>query len=378
MKVIPIITLAVEKMFSTKNKKDTITIDISWSLIFKVLLTIGLLMVGLRIIQVAIIIFVAYILASAFMPIVKFFETKKVPTVLAIVFSYLSATVIIVFLLAVIVQPILSDFSSLVSSMPDLIDKTVDAGVEVANRLPFGEVDKENALETVNNFYNNYFTTESIMKGAGATLSTITSVGGAVASFFISVILSVYIIIDHDTFLNLMLMRIIDDDQRELVKELVYEVEEKLGRWLISELGLILIIGSLSWIVLMIFGVKFALPLAALAGILTMIPSVGTATAAIPAILIVIIDRGIGWGIAVWAAFTVLQQIDGAFITPRIMGNVAGIKPVVVIIGIMVGFSLGGFLGAMLTIPIFVMAKILYESYVKFKRLKVMGGQNEE
>ncbi len=360
---------------SPQNNKQIHTIDISWNLIIKILITLGVIMLGARVLQVIVTIFFGFVIASSLMPIVNYLSSKKLPRILSVIFSYILVISVFLIIGTVIIKPIQSGFSEFVTSVPDLIDRTIDSGVDLINKLPFGEVDKNQVVKYVNDYYEKNLTAEGVMDSVGKTFSTLTSVGGFIGSLFMAFILSVYMLVDHDSFIDILLLRIIDDEQRVLVKELIEEVEQKLGRWMISQLSLMLIIGSLSWIVLLILGVKFSLPLAAIAGLLTVIPSIGPLVSMIPAVVVAIVFKGFGWGLAVAIGYILIQQIDNTFITPRIMGNLAGTKPVIVVIGVMVGFSVAGVLGAIMTIPILVLLKILYDFFVKLKRLKVIGSK---
>ena len=69
-----------------------------------------------------------------------------------------------------------------------------------------------------------------------------------------------------------------------------------------------------------------------------------------------------------------IQQIENNLLVPKVMGNVVGVKPIVVILGVLVGASLGGILGAMLAVPVLVILKIGYEFYINLKRLNATEG----
>jgi predicted PurR-regulated permease PerM/ribosomal protein S18 acetylase RimI-like enzyme len=108
----------------------------------------------------------------------------------------------------------------------------------------------------------------------------------------------------------------------------------------------------------MALGVKYAPVLGLLAGLLEVIPSIGPTIAAVPAILLALFqtDTMLGmsnfWYAAIVAVMYVLiQQLENNFIVPRIMGRSLNLHPLLVLIGIVVGGSLGGILGMLLAAP---------------------------
>ncbi len=356
---------------NTENK--VVTFDISWKLIYKVALIAGIILIGSKIASVIVVIFLGIVIASALLPLVKFFNSKKIPTIISVMLTYLLALIAIVAVGFLIINPVKADFKDFSANVPALISKTADMVVTTINKLPFGKVSEDQVMKFLNSSYEKYLTPESIMDSAGKTVSAISYIGGFIGSLAMALVLTTYILLDHDNFVDILILRIIDDKQRALVRELIIEVEQKLGRWFISMLSLMLIIGSMSFILLKIFGMKFSLPLAAIAGLLTVIPSIGPMISVIPAILVALIDKGYGWAAAVGVGYLIIQQIDNAFITPRIMGNLAGTKPVIVFIAVLIGFSLGDILGAFLTVPILALLRIFYDFYIKLKRLKIIG-----
>jgi predicted PurR-regulated permease PerM len=113
-----------------------------------------------------------------------------------------------------------------------------------------------------------------------------------------------------------------------------------------------LIIGVMTYVSLVLLGIPFALPLAVLAGILEAVPNLGPTIAAIPAIMLgLTVSPIIGLGALI--ASIIIQQVESNWIVPKVMQSATGTEPLVTIVVLLVGFTLGGIPGAVLSMPIY-------------------------
>jgi predicted PurR-regulated permease PerM len=124
--------------------------------------------------------------------------------------------------------------------------------------------------------------------------------------------------------------------------------------------------GILTGIALLIMGLDFALFIGLLICVLALIPYIGITLCWIPAVLIAALQWN-DWihPIVVTIIFIVVQQFEGWFISPKIVGNSVGLHPLTVIVAVF-GWSLliGGLLGAILAVPLTATIKVLLYRYV--------------
>ena len=119
-------------------------------------------------------------------------------------------------------------------------------------------------------------------------------------------------------------------------------------------------------------GLNFAVLIGCLVAILTMIPYIGIILCWIPAVLIAAAQWG-DWmhPLAVTAIFIIVQNLEGLFYAPRIIGNSVGLHPMTVIVSIFVwGLLIGGLLGPILAVPLTATVKVLLARYVWGERLR--------
>jgi predicted PurR-regulated permease PerM len=160
------------------------------------------------------------------------------------------------------------------------------------------------------------------------------------------------------------------------LKDEVAEVLSQINNYIIAyfrgQLLVCLVDGTLIGSALTILGLNFAPLIGLLVVILTMIPYIGIVLCWVPAVLIAAFQWG-DWThpLAVTAIFIVIQNLEGMFYAPRIVGNSVGLHPVTVIVSIFVwGLLIGGLLGPILAVPLTATLKVLLSRYVWGRRLR--------
>ncbi len=147
--------------------------------------------------------------------------------------------------------------------------------------------------------------------------------------------------------------------RRASVVELARQVDEVLGHFVRGQLIVMACLAVLYAAGYALVGIRLAVPIGLLAGLLSFIPYLGGAVALGLALLMVAFD-GLGWGaaLAVGAVYTVVQLLEGFVITPKVVGDRVGLSSVWVLFALMVGGEVFGFLGVLLAVPAAAVAKI--------------------
>ena len=115
-------------------------------------------------------------------------------------------------------------------------------------------------------------------------------------------------------------------------------------------------------------GVKYALSLALLAVIAEIIPIFGPIIAAVPAVILGFLDS-ITLGLMVLGLYVIIQQFENHLIYPLVVRKVVGVPPLVVIISLLIGGQLAGFLGILLAVPVAAVVLECAEDMQKKKRI---------
>ena len=198
---------------------------------------------------------------------------------------------------------------------------------------------------------------------AGGTLSVAGSVADFSCLISLMFVLGYFFLCDRDRLLIRMEL---------LVPRAVRPTAVRMGNAVCRELrlylrgqGLIaLAVGALAAVGLALIGLRSALVLGVIVGVLNMIPYFGPVLGGIPAVLAAL---GGGWKKAALTVFVLwaVQQADGMVISPRILGGVTGLSPAAVLIAIFVGSHVCGILGMLLALPVLMTFRTAYRIFVQ-------------
>jgi predicted PurR-regulated permease PerM len=153
---------------------------------------------------------------------------------------------------------------------------------------------------------------------------------------------------------------------KDEVGELLSQINNYIIAYFRGQLLVCLVDGILIGSILTLFGLNFAPLIGVMVVVLTMIPYIGIIVCWVPAVLIAAAQYG-DWSHPLWVTviFVVVQNLEGMFYAPRIVGNSVGLHPVTVIVSIFVwGLLIGGLLGPILAVPLTATLKVLLARYV--------------
>jgi predicted PurR-regulated permease PerM len=159
------------------------------------------------------------------------------------------------------------------------------------------------------------------------------------------------------------LLRVVPSERRENARQLIADMEEKVGAFIRGQTILCAAVGGVSFVAYALIGLPYALLLALIAGVLEVVPIVGPMVSIIPAAMLALslAPAKLLWVIV--AAF-VIQQLEGNLLVPRVMNKAVGVNGLVTILSL-VGFtSLLGLPGALLAIPIAAIIQLLLDRFV--------------
>ena len=143
-------------------------------------------------------------------------------------------------------------------------------------------------------------------------------------------------------------------------------IDDVLSAYIRGQFVLMLFVGGLATVALLIIGVPYALILGLIAGIFEVLPVVGPLLGAIPAVLVALLSNPIS-AVYVAIAFFAIQQIENLFLVPRISGKSVKLHPAVVMVVLVLGNQLAGFIGMLLAVPAAAIIRDL------FKYLQIRG-----
>lgn len=288
--------------------------------------------------------FFAFIFMSALKPAVYFLERHRFPRFLASFLTSLGSFFLFLLLISFILPPLVNESLLFIKNIPNLLNEAFPRFSESLNVDSFSKYFPNitnNFFNIATNIFSNFI-------------------------FIISVTVFTFYFLLEEKFIKKFLDRFLIERDSERILEIIDKAEKSMGDWVRGELILMLVIGLMSYIGLSILGIKYALPLAIIAGILEIIPYIGPIISAIPAAIIGFSYSSIT-GISVLALYVFIQQLENSVIVPFVMKRAVGLSPVVVLIVLTIGGKVAGVMGAMLSIPLTLFIETILIGFLKVK-----------
>ncbi|MCC0636380.1 MULTISPECIES: AI-2E family transporter [unclassified Clostridioides] len=313
----------------------------------------------------------AILLALLLNPLVMLFEIKfKTHRLLSIFLSYILIGIILAFGIRLLIPSIANTLNRLINEMPiysDYIDNFIEKNMSNIDFLkaliPHIQHSLDNALKEASNF---------ISRIPKNFLIYTLSISSMLFSMVMGFILSIYIIYDKEKialgFKRLLYSSTARNKADDII-EFFRTTHDIFYDYLIGRILDSLIIGIIAFIGFQfIIRIENALFLASIIFLANIIPYLGPFIGAIPPVAMTILysPQKTIWVIVF---IFILQQLDGNFIEPKVMGNQVGIGAIWIISAILIGQSLFGFIGVFLSVPVAAVVKTSIDKYID-KRLQ--------
>lgn len=308
--------------------------------------------------------FIAFVLY----PAVKFFyrkiftgrlniKSQKAAKMLSVLCTYIITLGIITILLVFIVPQIYSSLSEIANRLPVWYNNALDFIKNLEQRYPdvtFLDYDYiNNKIESALPLITNYIT--GMMSSLLPVIFTTSmAIVKGLVNFIISIMVSVYMISDHKNLFyhgKRLLYSIVPVKTADTARNIARESANIFSGFIIGKAIDSLIIGIICFFAMLIFKFPYAMLISVIVGITNMIPYFGPYIGGIIGGIIILIVNPIQ--VVFFAILIlVLQQFDGLFLGPKILGESTGLRPLWVIFAITVGGSLCGVLGMFLGVPV--------------------------
>jgi predicted PurR-regulated permease PerM len=325
-----------------------------------------------------IVVLVAIVIASGLEPLIIWFDKFKIRRLPAAIISYLGLFGVFAGLIFFFVPSVLNEASSFLTTLPRYLNsadlwnplsinsqditnsqsvvQNLSQGIN--NPVQFAKDVSSSQIKGITGSATNFGINDLVNSIQGVTsnvsdgfIKIISAVFGGLFSFILIVVLSFYLLVQEDgvaRFLGL----ITPVKNEKYVVDLWKRSQKKIGQWMQGQLLLGILVAVLVYLGLMVLGIKNALLLAVLTGILEIIPVFGPVLASIPAILSALASGGITAGLLVTGLYLIVQQFENHLIYPLVVKKIVGVSPIIVIISLIIGAKLAGFLGVVLSVPV--------------------------
>ena len=300
-----------------------------------------------------IVLLLAIFLSSALDTLVIRLESWHIPRLLGTIIVFLSFLVIIAVLIYTVVPIVILELRGIFNNMGGVMGQILNLGIppQVTDFL-------NNNLESISNM---------LFAGSASFIGILGKLLGGITSLIAVLVTSFYLTLSRDG-VGRFLRAILPEDLEDKVLSIYYRSKKKIGRWFQAQLILSLVIGFLVFSGLWILDVKYAVILAIFATVFELVPIVGPVFAGGMAV-VVGLSQSFGTGMYVLILFLIIQQLENHILVPLVMKRAIDVHPVVILISILGGLQIAGFVGMILAVPAAVVAGEIVDDWIAKKAM---------
>jgi len=311
--------------------------------------------------SVVVLIIVSVFFALLGTPPVLWLKEKRVPSGIAVLIV-MAVMIIVIVLIGAQIGSSLSSFSD---ELPLLQSRIREEVVGLCASL------KLKGIIITDKFFLDYIKPEAIMKLTAGLLSGL----GSVLSDLILILLTVTFILLEVSSFPKKLRAVLGDPKQEFPQFTKFATD--MERYMVIKTLINLLAGILIALWMYILGVQFPVLWGFVAFLLHYIPNIGAAIAAIPAMLMALVQLGMGSVLLVAVGYLVIGFIIGNVIEPRLMGRKLGLSTLVVFFSLIFWGGVLGLIGAILCIPLTMTVKFAFSSSENTKWVAVLLGSEK-
>lgn len=334
----------------TKDREKDTVISITAGTIVKGLAILVFAWALWQLRDLILIIITAVILASSIEPGIKLLSKYRVHRIPAVLLIYIGLAGLFFGIIYAFVPPIISEAADITQNLPSMmhsIDQSLFGGNGILSPT-FSQIGQ------AGNPLLGEFLNKILGIGGAASngvLGTASAVFGGVFSFVLIVVLSFYFAMQERGIENFLKI-VIPFGNESYAIHLWERSKHKIGKWMQGQLLLGVLIFVLVYLGLTIFGVPYAMTLALLAGLFEIIPVFGPIMSAIPGVVLAFTTGGASLAIIIAGFYLLVQQFESHLIYPLVVRKVVGVPPILVILALIIGGQLAGFLGILISVPV--------------------------
>ncbi len=314
--------------------------------------------------------FLAFLMAMLFLPFANFMERK-------LKFPRSVSTIVSVMMMLVILTGMIYFFGSQISSF--------------SKDLPHLSKQFNLVFHNLQNWVSQTFNVKideqfdyldqglaKLLSSSGVILGFTFGVFSSSLGFLAFFILFFVFILNYRRILNNFIVNVFNEKHKASVQEVVSEVRIMTKRYIIGLCLQVIIVSVLATTVLTILGVKYAILLGVLTGLLNVIPYIGIAISLLISCFIAFATGTVSTCVYVAIGYVIVHAIDGNIVLPFVVGSKVKINALFSFIGILLGEHLWGISGMFLCIPAIAIIKIIFERVDGLKPWGKLLGEEEK
>jgi predicted PurR-regulated permease PerM len=326
-------------------------LDISWETIIKIFAAVFIFYFIYLTKEIALWFFFALAISVLLAPAINFFRKLWIPKIIAVLITYFSIFGILGILIYLMAPVFISELKQLSQQLPEYFDQ-------------INPVLQQIGIDTTQ-IFNNYtqLMIGGLAQSSKGVLSAIAVFFGGLASTAFILTTAFFLSLEDNAFEKFLTL-ILPKKYEENIVALFQRAQRKVSGWFGARILACLFIGVASFIVFYIFGIKYAFILALISGIMNFVPYIGPWITTVLLVVFIAVSSG-SWLTVMYILIAVIliQEVENKILTPLLMKKLVDVPPVLVLISLLIGAKLFGFLGTIFAVPVF---GIIYEFIKEF------------
>lgn len=304
----------------------------------------------------------ALFIAIICVPALDWLQNKGVSETLAVIIVIVGITLVILILGTVIGESV-AGFSDNAATYEASLKSMANSWMTGLNNLGF-QVEAADLQNIIN--------PSKVMSFTAGALSDF---GGFMSNSFVIFFVLIFLLMERQSF-QVKAVAIREDTSGSTVKE-IRNITDNIRHYLSMKTIVSLITGFLIWLCLIIIGVDYAILWALIAFLLNFIPNIGSIIAAVPAVLLALVQLGPMGALWTLVSYLAVNMVMGNIVEPRILGQGLGISTLVVFLSLIFWGYIFGTVGMFLAVPLTLTIKLILAQSPEFQWVSILLGTQE-
>lgn len=327
---------------------------IDWGSLWKILVMVILAWVAYLTLDILLAILVALVIAAGLDAPVSWLKKKGIPRLLSTLLLFIIGIIFFASVIYTVVPLAIADLTQLAVNLNNFASPLADT------------LQASNIVNTFNEQLNSL--ADSLISGAIPLTSIAASLFGNIFLAITVLVLAFYLTVGQDG-VERFIVAILPTAYEKTAIDLYLKTRKQIGQWFKGQLLLSISIGVAVYAGLYLLGVKYALLLGIVAGLFEIVPFVGPIFSGGAAVLIAL-STSLNLALYTLILFVLIQQLENNLLVPVVMRYTTNLNPAVVLISILIGGKLFGFMGLILAVPGSVFIQEIIERWTASKKRK--------
>lgn len=301
---------------------------------------------------------------------IKFKFINKRARGLSVIAVYIIAILLISIVINILIPSLSKSVVDLANNLPGYYENAMEF---IDNMSENSIIKKESVKDIINNLQKIDITSIISLENISDYIRGVMGVASTLFSIFVSIIMSVYILLERGEilkFVRKLISALFKEETCKAIDNYFIKANDIFFKFISSQVIDALVVGIIVSIAMWILGVKYWVLLGFMIGLFNIIPYFGAIIAVGIATLITVFTGGFSKAIWMLIVVVILQQLDANIINPKIIGNALKLSPILVIFSVTVAGAYFGVLGMFLAVPVIALIKILVNDFIEIRLKK--------